>query len=231
MYSRGSLHMAEQRQDNQLEPTYSSSVPILDVVLKTCRKQWTIGRVGERGSGISVLIARLDDDDDDQTFYNPTLRNYIINLFVLSACYRHILRLILASLKISCYSFIPLVFSVQIVHGLRTNNRFLFLFVRSKFYTSSVNRSLISYCWNSSIFGVHMNKGRLILPHQFRYDWFLWVFTQLLGLYVMDGDECMLSWPDVFQFDIFLSVAVSVVMRIFASRVFFLLFIHSAFLS
>ena len=29
---------------------------------ETCRKQWTIGRGGERGSGISVLIARRDDE-------------------------------------------------------------------------------------------------------------------------------------------------------------------------
>ena len=49
--------MAEQRQDDHLEPTYSSSVPIQDVVLKTCREQWTLGRVRERGSGISVLMA------------------------------------------------------------------------------------------------------------------------------------------------------------------------------
>ena len=48
--------MDDQRQDDQLEPTYSSSVPIRDVVQKTNRKQWTIGRVGERGLGISVLI-------------------------------------------------------------------------------------------------------------------------------------------------------------------------------
>ena len=33
------------------------------VFLKTCRKQWTIGRGGERGSGISVLMAWHDDDD------------------------------------------------------------------------------------------------------------------------------------------------------------------------
>ena len=57
--------MDEKSQDNQLEPTYSSSVPIRDVTLKTCRKQWMIGRGGGRGSGISMLIARRDDDDDD----------------------------------------------------------------------------------------------------------------------------------------------------------------------
>ena len=33
--------------------------------LRTCLGRWTIGRSGERGSGISVLPARHDDDDDD----------------------------------------------------------------------------------------------------------------------------------------------------------------------
>ena len=65
MYSYGPLHMDEQKQDDQLEPTYSSSVQIQDVVMKTCRKQWTIEKGGEKGSGISVLMAWQDDDDDD----------------------------------------------------------------------------------------------------------------------------------------------------------------------
>ena len=34
-----------------------------DVVLKTCLRRWTIGESGERGSGISVLPTRHDDDD------------------------------------------------------------------------------------------------------------------------------------------------------------------------
>ena len=58
MYSSGPLHMDEQKQDDQVEPTYSSYVPIRDVTLKTYQKQWTIrsggGRGGVRGSGISV---------------------------------------------------------------------------------------------------------------------------------------------------------------------------------
>ena len=57
--------MAEQKQDDQLEHTYNSYVRIRDVVLKTCLGRWTIGRSGERGSGISVLAAQHDDDDDD----------------------------------------------------------------------------------------------------------------------------------------------------------------------
>ena len=36
-----------------------------DVALKTCRKQWTIEKGGQRGSGISVLMAWCEDDDDD----------------------------------------------------------------------------------------------------------------------------------------------------------------------
>ena len=64
IYSYGSPHMAAQKQDDQLERTFSSYVRIQDVVLKTYLGRWTIGRSGERGSGISVLPARYDDDDD-----------------------------------------------------------------------------------------------------------------------------------------------------------------------
>ena len=63
MYSYGPPHMVKQKQDDQLEHTYSSYVRIWDVTLKTCQKRWMIGRSGERGSGISVLAARHDDDE------------------------------------------------------------------------------------------------------------------------------------------------------------------------
>ena len=56
MYSSGPLPMDVQRKDDQLEPTCSSSVLIRDVALRTYRKQWTIGKGGERRSGISMLI-------------------------------------------------------------------------------------------------------------------------------------------------------------------------------
>ena len=62
-YSSGPLHMDEQRQDDQLEPTYNSSVSIEDVTLRTCRMQWTIEKGGGRESRISVLMTRHDDDD------------------------------------------------------------------------------------------------------------------------------------------------------------------------
>ena len=48
---------------DQLELTYSNYVRTQDVTLKTCRRRCMIGRSGERGSGISVLAARHDDDD------------------------------------------------------------------------------------------------------------------------------------------------------------------------
>ena len=64
MYSCGPLHMAIQKQDDQLEHTSSSYVMIRDVTLKTCQRRWMIGRRGERGSGISVLTARHDDKDE-----------------------------------------------------------------------------------------------------------------------------------------------------------------------
>ena len=52
------------KQDNQLEHTFSSYVRIRDVAQKTRQRRWTIGKSGERGSGISVLAAQHDDDDD-----------------------------------------------------------------------------------------------------------------------------------------------------------------------
>ena len=80
MYCYGPPHMAEQKQDDQLEHTYSSYVRIQGVVLKTCRRRWTIGRSGERGSGISVLTARHDDDDDDA--YEPSCFTFFLLLFL-----------------------------------------------------------------------------------------------------------------------------------------------------
>ena len=51
----------EQRQNDQLKPTYNSSVQIRHVALKTCWRNWTISRGIEKGSGISVLMARHDE--------------------------------------------------------------------------------------------------------------------------------------------------------------------------
>ena len=73
MYSYGRPHMAGQKQDDQHEHTFSSYVWIRDVVLKTYLGLWTIGRSGVRGSGISVLVAQHDDNDDIQ-FNNSHLQ-------------------------------------------------------------------------------------------------------------------------------------------------------------
>ena len=69
MYYYGPLHMAEQKQGDQLEPIYSSYVRIWGVALRSNQKRWMIGRGGEKGSGISVAMARQDDDDFDMTSY------------------------------------------------------------------------------------------------------------------------------------------------------------------
>ena len=69
MYSYGPPHMAVQNQDDQHEHTFSSYVRIRDAVLKTYLGRWTIGRSGERGSWISVLPARYDDDESFQRLW------------------------------------------------------------------------------------------------------------------------------------------------------------------
>ena len=51
--------MAEQKQDEQLEHTYSSYLRILDVALKTCQRWWRIRRSGDRGSGISDMMMMI----------------------------------------------------------------------------------------------------------------------------------------------------------------------------
>ena len=61
--------MIEHKQDDQLEHTFNSNVRIRDVALKTCQRRRTIGRIGDKGSGISVLVARHDDDDIYITWY------------------------------------------------------------------------------------------------------------------------------------------------------------------
>ena len=50
-------HIAGQKKDNSLEHTFSSYERIRDIDLKTYQRRWTIGRSGEKGSGISVLAA------------------------------------------------------------------------------------------------------------------------------------------------------------------------------
>ena len=56
--------MDEQRQNDQLESIYNSSVPIQDTALKTSREWWTTQSSGERGSGISMLAERHGDVDN-----------------------------------------------------------------------------------------------------------------------------------------------------------------------
>ena len=70
--------MAVQEQDDQHEHTFSSYVRIRDAVLKTCLGRWKIGRSGERGSGISVLPARYDDDDYCHSFFQAAVVSILL---------------------------------------------------------------------------------------------------------------------------------------------------------
>ena len=78
--------------------TYSSSVRIRDVALGICQKRWTIGRSGEKGSGISVLAARHDD-----CFYEIYLLIRFLFVFIsfLFISYTFIHNLLVISLSIN----------------------------------------------------------------------------------------------------------------------------------
>ena len=69
------------KQDDQHEHTFSNYVRVQDVVLKTRLRRWTIGKSGVRGSGISVLPARHDDDDDDIKYIRMVM--FVFRVWVL----------------------------------------------------------------------------------------------------------------------------------------------------
>ena len=83
--------MDEQKQDDQLKSTYSSSVSIQDVAMKISRKQWTIEKGGGSWSGRSTLVA-WHDDIQFQFWYIlmvlNTSRNYI-NEYMYIFNYKH----------------------------------------------------------------------------------------------------------------------------------------------
>ena len=90
-----------EKQDGQHEHTFSNYVRIRDAIQKTCLRRWTIGKSGERGSGISVLPARHDDDDDDMFFL------YIYVYVCLYMClYMFICAYICVCIWMSMYVFI-----------------------------------------------------------------------------------------------------------------------------
>ena len=62
--------MAKQKQDDQLELTYSSYMRTQDVTLRTCQRPMNNVRSGERGSGISMLATRHDHDDDGDRIWH-----------------------------------------------------------------------------------------------------------------------------------------------------------------
>ena len=81
--------MDEQRQDDQLEPIYNSSVLILDVALKTYWAWLTIKTGGKRGSGRSMLAARHNDDKLSKKKTIIDSEPSFQNLFARS-CFKHL---------------------------------------------------------------------------------------------------------------------------------------------
>ena len=105
MYSYGPAHMAMQKQDDQHEHTFSRYVRIWDVVLKTCLGWWTIGRSGERESGISVLPARHDDDISLYIYIYIIIYIYIyISSYIYIYISHHVVLLTQISLTLSHHS-------------------------------------------------------------------------------------------------------------------------------
>ena len=121
MYSYGPPHIAEPKQDDQLEPTYNSSVRIRDIALRTSQKRWTIGRSGERGSGISTLAARHDDDEIYIYIYNqPASEGSEIGLFAYRISEEFHINLWECSMYGYCYTFCCCFFSIQVYITKRT---------------------------------------------------------------------------------------------------------------
>ena len=74
-YSCRPLHMDKQSQDDQLESTQNSSVPIQDVILKTYRKRWTIETGG--GEGQRDLRWWRDMTSDSWLFGLYSISNFV----------------------------------------------------------------------------------------------------------------------------------------------------------
>ena len=72
MYSYGPLHLAEQKQGDQFEPTYSPE-DLLDAI--NDRERWG------REWGISALMARQDDDNDYYYYYIYTHTHIYIHIY------------------------------------------------------------------------------------------------------------------------------------------------------
>ena len=162
MYSYGPPHMAVQKQDDQHKHTFSSYVRIRDVVLKTYLRRWTIGRSGERGSGISVLPARHNDDNDDQ----PTgqLIFFLFLFFSFSVSFLSFLFFILSFFFFSCFISHFLLFSTFLSFNFWI---FFFFFFYISFF--SVHSFYLLFFLNFSFF--------LVLLSFFLFTFFIYLFS------------------------------------------------------
>ena len=142
MYFCGPFHMNEQRQDNQLELTYSRTVPIQNVAQKTCWKQWMIEKGGKRGSEISVLMMVQCDDDDYDTstiigylMPNP-LYTYIYDLVWFYGTSTIVGYLMTNPLNMKIYIYIYILFGLVGFYGIST---ILSYFMLNPVFTYTLN--------------------------------------------------------------------------------------------
>ena len=125
-------HIAVQKQDDQHEHTFSSYVRIRDVVLKTCLERWTIGRSGEKGSGISVLPARHDDDIYTQHTYTGYIYIYIYicthtyTLYIYIYIYMHTH---IHIIYIYIYIYILFIHYIHIIHYIHTLHIYIYIYI------------------------------------------------------------------------------------------------------
>ena len=87
-----------------------------EVVQKTCLRRWTIGKSGERGSGISVLPARHDDDDKSTAYIYLSIYSHPC-IIVFSHLAYSILFLSIYLSILACLSIYPCNLSLYICVG------------------------------------------------------------------------------------------------------------------
>ena len=156
MYSYGSPHMAAQKQVDQHERTFSSYVRIQVVVLKTCLGRWTIGRSGERGSGISVLPARYDDDADIFVYKCPGIYKSIyvyIYIYIYTYIYIYIYIYICTDIYKSKYIYLYILIYLYI-----SKNIYDFYIASCDLFDWTMHQPVFFFCFVLQLLATDITK-------------------------------------------------------------------------
>ena len=188
MYSYGSPHTAAQKQDDQHERTFSSYVRIQVVVLKTYLGRWTIGRSGERGSGISVLPARYDDDDIYEVY---TISKY---KDLREQCVRNGWMTHVFSIEVGCRGFITNSTSAFLTNlGISPSDK-------RKYIKKIQDKALTASAWTQSHHLMRaLLEAMLVYKHQSLYEpiyIYIYIYIYIRGAYD--------KFPDFFRMGTFI---------------------------